>query len=44
MATVTVQVRREWPATVYSFTDKGQALMFAHSCKRDGDYRVAVSA
>jgi hypothetical protein len=44
MATVSVQVRREWPAKLYSFTDTGQALMFAHSCKRDGDYRVQVSA
>lgn len=44
MAKVTVQVRSEWPAKTYSFTDKAQALMFAHSCKRDGDYRVSVSA
>ena len=44
ISTVTVQVRREWPAKVYRFRDRGQALMFAHSCKRDRDYRVEVSA
>jgi hypothetical protein len=44
MTTVTVQVRREWPEKTYSFKDRAQALMFAHSCRRDGDYRVSVPA
>ena len=39
---VTVQVRREWPAKDYTFCDVRQARMFAHSCKRDGDYRVSM--
>lgn len=42
MATVVAQTKREWPAKAYQFRDMGQALMFAHSCKRDGDYSVRV--
>ena len=40
---VTVQSRREWPAKSYKFRDQRQANMFAHSCQRDGDYRVETA-
>lgn len=39
---VSVQVSPEWPAREYAFSDPQQARMFAHSCRRDGDYHVEV--
>lgn len=36
------QVRREWPAKVYSFADEAQARMFHNMCERDGDFACAI--
>jgi len=39
---VTVQVRRDFPPKTYHFDDPKQGNMFAHMCRRDGDYQVTV--